>query len=245
MSAIGIALAGDTKSVGRFERLGEYVKRGCAKGAVEVELFGPPGGKNTIIRRSFEADGGDTSKFVVNGTASTKKAVQDAMMKLNIQVNNLCVYLAQFRVGLFAEMNPEQMLEETQKAADLTLYNRHIEMKAKAGDLKKKSESIVQSQKVFDALAAEVKNMEAERRIQQERDEAMDKVTHEQSKRTTKRAAMRVDFLIRACCSFSSRVQITHLKNLREWARHEQLEKRVHGAEEKRYERHQHTRKEE
>lgn len=178
VSAIGIALAGETKSVGRFDRLGEYVKRGCDEAMVEVELFGPPGGKNMIVRRSFSAGGSDKSKFVMDGKPSSKKIVQDAMLKLNIQVNNLCVYLAQFRVGLFAEMNPEEMLEETQKAADLTLYNRHISMKTQSTDLQKKRDTIVQSQKVFDALALEVKEMEGVRRAQEEREMAMEKIAN-------------------------------------------------------------------
>lgn len=177
VSAIGIALAGDTASVGRFDHLGEYVKRGSTKAAVEVELFGGgPGGKNLIVQRSFESTGGDKSKFFLNGVGVGKKDVQAKMSQLNIQVNNLCVYLAQFRVGKFAEMNHEQMLIETEKAADLSLHRRHVELNEMSGNLKSGSERIAQSQRLFDSLHAEVSNMEAERKAEEERQEAVQKV---------------------------------------------------------------------
>jgi chromosome segregation ATPase len=113
MSAIAVCLAGDIKSVGRLNHLGEYVRRGAQQGAVEVELFGGgPAGRNLVVYRSFAAEGHgaeqERSKFLLNGTAATKKDVQAKMRDLHIQVNNLCVFLAQFRVGEFAEMNPTE-----------------------------------------------------------------------------------------------------------------------------------------
>lgn len=37
------------------------------------------------------------------------------MKKLNIQVNNLCQFLPQDRVADFSKMNPQQLLESTEK----------------------------------------------------------------------------------------------------------------------------------
>ena len=37
-------------------------------------------------------------------------------MELNIQVGNLCQFLPQERVTEFARMNPQQLLESTEKA---------------------------------------------------------------------------------------------------------------------------------
>ena len=172
MSAIGLALAGETKSVGRFEHLSEYVKRGQPTAQVEVELFGGgPHGRNLIVSRTFSADESKRlDKFTLNGESVKKARVSEAMAALNIQVNNLCVYLAQFNVGQFAEMNAESMLTETEKAADLTLYTKHMKMKQQAADAKKNEESIAQRQKVYDALKLEVQSMEGERKAQEERE---------------------------------------------------------------------------
>lgn len=171
VSAIGLALAGDTKSVGRFEHLSEYVKRGQPTAQVEVELFGGgPHNRNLIVTRTFSAEDKRVDKFTLNGESVKKARVADAMAALNIQVNNLCVYLAQFNVGQFAEMNAESMLTETEKAADLALYTKHMKMKQQAADAKKNEESIAQSQKVYDALKLEVQSMEGERKAQEERE---------------------------------------------------------------------------
>ena len=46
-------------------------------------------------------------------------------MDLNIQVGNLCQFLPQERVTEFARMNPQQLLESTEKAV-LLFFNRSL-----------------------------------------------------------------------------------------------------------------------
>lgn len=40
-------------------------------------------------------------------------------MELNIQVSNLCQFLPQEKVTEFARMNPQQLLENTEKAVSV------------------------------------------------------------------------------------------------------------------------------
>jgi len=179
MSAIAVCLAGEIKSVGRLNHLGEYVRRGAAQGAVEVELFGGgPAGRNLVVYRSFSAaDHSDKSKFMLNGAAAAKKDVQAKMRELHIQVNNLCVFLAQFRVGEFAEMSAEQMLQETEKAANADLFHMHMSIKDSSTELCQKAEAIAQTQRVFEQLRDKVAAMEVERRAEEERQVAVQKIT--------------------------------------------------------------------
>lgn len=178
VSAIGIALAGDTKSVGRFEKLSEYVKNQRDRCVVEVELAcgARDGVRNLVVQRHFDSTHESQSKFYM-GPAGGKLAlakldeVKKEMQRLNIQVNNLCVYLAQFRVGLFAELNASDMLAETEKAADPRLFERHMSLKEDVGALRKRREAAAQSRRTADGLQAQVQSMEGDMKAQEERAE--------------------------------------------------------------------------
>ena len=50
-----------------------------------------------------------------------KKKVEDLVNDLNIQVGNLCQFLPQEKVAEFARMNPQELLESTEKAVRLTI----------------------------------------------------------------------------------------------------------------------------
>jgi chromosome segregation ATPase len=49
-----------------------------------------------------------------------KFKIEELVMELNIQVGNLCQFLPQERVTEFARMNPQQLLESTEKAVKIT-----------------------------------------------------------------------------------------------------------------------------
>lgn len=171
-----------SQSVGRFEKLSEYVKSTTDKSIVEVELFrGAKDGKhNLIIQRHFDKEHESRSKFFMGDSRGmrdvTKKDVQTEMQRLNIQVNNLCVYLAQFRVGEFAELDPPGLLAETEKAANPKLYDQHMQMVDDSGSLRKRKEAESSSRRSAESLAAEVHSMEGEMRAQEERVETERKI---------------------------------------------------------------------
>jgi len=171
VSAIGIALAGETKSVGRFENLSDYVRSGATECMVEVELYGGANGRNLTIKRTFDNSHGSRSKFYLNDRMVKKEEVIKKMGEMNIQVNNLCVYLAQFRVGEFAEMKPEAMLEETELAADPRVHHLHQQLKADQAKARTSSSTLHEAQKNFDRLSNIMKGMEEEMKQQEEREE--------------------------------------------------------------------------
>ena len=45
-----------------------------------------------------------------------KFKIEDLVNSLNIQVGNLCQFLPQEKVSEFARMNPQELLENTEKA---------------------------------------------------------------------------------------------------------------------------------
>ncbi len=49
--------------------------------------------------------------------------VEEAVAKLNIQVNNMCQFLPQDKVAEFTKMTPQQLLENTEKAVREYLFS--------------------------------------------------------------------------------------------------------------------------
>ena len=102
---IGLALAGKPKILGRAKNVGSFVRSGCNSGWVEVELFRKK--RNVVIKREVFLN--NSSCWYLNGRKSTMEAVQEEVDALNVQVNNLCQFLAQDRVKEFAKMTPVQV----------------------------------------------------------------------------------------------------------------------------------------
>lgn len=92
------------------------MKHGYEQGYVEIELKGPIGKPNLVVRRNINSKS-RTSTWLLNGKSSTKIAVDAAVLDCDVQVANLCSFLPQDRVNEFAKLKPEDLLVETQKVA--------------------------------------------------------------------------------------------------------------------------------
>ncbi|KAG8772659.1 Structural maintenance of chromosomes protein 5, partial [Serendipita sp. 405] len=114
--AICIGLGFSVSVLGRAEVLTAFVKHGYDKGFVEIELKGPLGKPNVVIRRNITTMS-NASTWTLNGKNSNKRTIEDKVADLGIQVSNLCSFLPQDRVQEFAKLKPEELLAETQKVA--------------------------------------------------------------------------------------------------------------------------------
>ncbi|KAB5543877.1 hypothetical protein PHYPO_G00084670 [Pangasianodon hypophthalmus] len=125
--AICLGLAGKTAVLGRGDKVGLYVKRGCTKGSVEVELYRAAG--NLVISREITVEN-NQSVWMINGKHTSQKVVEEAVKELHIQVGNLCQFLPQEKVGEFAKMSKIELLEATEKSVGPPeMYNFHCELK--------------------------------------------------------------------------------------------------------------------
>ncbi|KAK7126137.1 hypothetical protein R3I93_021499 [Phoxinus phoxinus] len=125
--AICLGLAGKTAVLGRGDKVGLYVKRGCNKGSVEIELFRASG--NLVITREIQVENNQSS-WMLNKKHSSQKAVEEAVKELHIQVGNLCQFLPQEKVGEFAKMSKIELLEATEKSVGPPeMYEFHCELK--------------------------------------------------------------------------------------------------------------------
>lgn len=150
--AIALCLGYKPSLLGRATDVSAFVKQGHTEGYTELELKGFPGGKNVVIRRRISTEKLSSSKiFFLNGQAATAKHVAELMMKMHIQIDNLCSFLPQDKVTEFARMTPNKLLIETEKAStegDLLIqrHSRLIEhsksLRSLLGDLRRQKEEL-------------------------------------------------------------------------------------------------------
>lgn len=85
-----------------------------------------------MIRRNIYRD--NKSSWMLNGRDSTLKAVTGVMEAAKIQIDNLCQFLPQDKVGEFSRMNPVQLLKATETAimdGDLAItHDKIIELQS-------------------------------------------------------------------------------------------------------------------
>lgn len=125
--AIVLGLGGKLKAIGRALNVGEYVKSGCRKAKIEIELSNPAG-KDYVIGRHFTTDGQST--WFLNERLVSSEEIESLTKKLNIHVDELCQFLHQEKVQDFYAMNPQQLLENTEKSiGDTVLLEYHIKLK--------------------------------------------------------------------------------------------------------------------
>ncbi|XP_050769481.1 structural maintenance of chromosomes protein 5 [Gymnogyps californianus] len=125
--AICLGLAGKPSFIGRADKVGLFVKQGCLKGVVEIELSKTP--DNIIITREIQVVN-NTSTWFINRKPTTLKTVEEQIAALNIQVDNLCQFLPQDKVGEFAKLSKIELLEATEKSiGPPEMYQFHCELK--------------------------------------------------------------------------------------------------------------------
>ncbi|XP_069672097.1 structural maintenance of chromosomes protein 5 [Periplaneta americana] len=125
--AMVLGLGGKPKVLGRATNINSYIRANCKIAKVEIELKNTSG-PNYIVTRILTDDG--KSSWQLNGQSATQKQVDELIMKLNIQVDNLCQFLPQDRVADFSKMNSQQRLESTMKCVgspEMTEY--HVQLK--------------------------------------------------------------------------------------------------------------------
>ena len=74
--------------LGRATDLNSFVKIGTDSGYIEIELKGPKGKPNLVIKRTLNAKS-KSSSFFLNGQAASGKEINSRMAELNVQVSNL------------------------------------------------------------------------------------------------------------------------------------------------------------
>ncbi|KAH7032081.1 hypothetical protein BKA57DRAFT_497617 [Linnemannia elongata] len=125
--ALALGLGWNTNLLGRAKDISEFVKHGSDKGWIEIVLCNK-NGSNVTIKRNINKNN-NHSIWKINGENKTQKEVAAKVQSFNIQVDNLCQFLPQDRVSEFAQMSPQELLKETQRAVGgEEMLNAHQKM---------------------------------------------------------------------------------------------------------------------
>lgn len=116
--AICLACAGSAATVGRSPDLKQFVKHNKEgeECFVEVDIFEKPdSGKVLRIKRSLNTET-TGSKWMVDDKKSSEQQVKSLMRDLKIDVDNLCSFMPQDKVGNFSLQTPQGILQKTLEA---------------------------------------------------------------------------------------------------------------------------------
>ena len=115
--AVCLACAGSPNTVGRSLDLKQFVKKGKEGEESYVEIDVLSNGvmktaKTMRIRRTINSEK-KSSKWYKDGKNSSEKEIKAIVKALNIDVDNLCTFMAQDKVGDFTTQTNTGMLERT------------------------------------------------------------------------------------------------------------------------------------
>ncbi|CAE6393516.1 unnamed protein product, partial [Rhizoctonia solani] len=204
--AIAIGLGGTPNVLGRQSEIQGFVKNGKKDGFVEIELKGPAGEPNLVIKRTLTSLN-KSSKFFLNREPIGIREVKSKLAELNVQVTNLCAFLPQDKVSEFANMSPQKLLQETQRAAgDPNLTQWHEFLIENSKELKTARE-------ILDSDARELQHLESQNAAQEAQ------VERYKQRRKLERQVELLSLLLPFAQYAESKLQYDELKKKRETAK--------------------------
>ncbi|KAF8759967.1 P-loop containing nucleoside triphosphate hydrolase protein [Rhizoctonia solani] len=205
--AIAIGLGGTPNVLGRQSEIQGFVKNGKKDGFVEIELKGPTGEPNLVIKRTLTSLN-KSSKFFLNGEPTGIREVKIKLAELNVQVTNLCsAFLPQDKVSEFANMTPLKILQETQRAAgDPNLTQWHETLIENSKELKLARE-------ILDSDKRELQHLESQNAAQEAQ------VERYKQRRKLERQVELLSLLLPFAQYAESKLQYDELKKKRESAK--------------------------
>ncbi|KAK0082913.1 hypothetical protein PV325_010331 [Microctonus aethiopoides] len=147
VAAIALGLGGNVKTMGKSGYIKQYIKRGEDTAVIEIELRDTPT-KVIKINRTFTEN---KSVWKLNNESVSEARIAEVTDDLNIQIGNLCQFLPQDRVKAFSEMDPKQLLLNTeQSVGDPKLYEYHQNLIQYRREQKQLEEDIAQRNSMLD-----------------------------------------------------------------------------------------------
>lgn len=160
--AVCLGLAGAPTLLGRQKALAGFIKNGEQSATVEITLKNKPGHPEVVIKREFFQT--NKSDWYVNNRQSSEQKVKTLLKEMNIQLDNLCQFLPQEKVADFAKLTPEKLLEETERAIEIDLLNKHQQLIGLDQEKAELVETLETKSKDYDRLSEERKRFEEEAR---------------------------------------------------------------------------------
>ncbi|XP_067932428.1 structural maintenance of chromosomes protein 5-like isoform X2 [Watersipora subatra] len=183
VNAICLGLAGKASILGRAKDLSSFIKNGCNKATIQIELHNShENEKNYHLKRVILRNSAPNTNWFINGKSAQLKQVEELVASLDIQVSNLCQFLPQDRVADFVKMTNTELLLNTMLAADKNLYDIHAQLKEAQkksnnllSDFSKNLEQLEREKKLNAALEKEVGNIEERQEFERKKNDLLEK----------------------------------------------------------------------
>ncbi|EGT51085.1 CBN-SMC-5 protein [Caenorhabditis brenneri] len=150
---ICLACGGSPKTLGRSEKISDYIRHGCQEGYVEIAIADENKGPQTI-RLTLRV--GKAPEYRLNNSVATQTHINDLRKQYNIQIDNPCAFLAQDKVKSFSEQSAIELLRNTEKAASDDLDRIHRELIGQRVDSTTIEDKCVSSDKAVKHLEDEI-----------------------------------------------------------------------------------------
>jgi len=139
LCAICLGLGGEPRLLGRADKVEAFIQNGETEAMIELEVKNEHGDDVVVTRSISSTESNHKSKnktnkaslFTWNGDiVSGKKVRERASSIFQIQLDNLCTFLPQEKVGNFSGINSKDLLLETEKTLsdNQDLYNTHMKL---------------------------------------------------------------------------------------------------------------------
>merc|ERR1712238_576290 len=131
LCAICLGLGGEPRLLGRADQVETFIQNGQEDAEIELEVAHENGDDAVITRVIRNGEKKNRSTFTWNGGNISGKKVRERVSEIfQIQIDNLCTFLPQEKVGSFSGIKCKELLLETEKtlSENQDLYNTHLKL---------------------------------------------------------------------------------------------------------------------
>lgn len=192
LCAICLGLGGQPPLLGRADDARLFIKHEKEQATIEIELAPrKAGGTVHILKRVIDRDRGSengngkgASTYYVNGTKTPLKSVKELVTeKYHINIDNLCTFLPQDKVGNFSGFDKQALLVETEKSLSKSLYNTHQSLIELEKELQSSGNDFKSLQDELKTLKKQNERLEREKELMEERQQILEKIDMLKKKR--------------------------------------------------------------
>lgn len=177
-------MGGQPPLLGRADDARLFIKHEKDQATIEIELAPKADGKVHVLKRVIDRDRGSengngkgASTYYVNGTKTPLKSVKELVSEdYHINIDNLCTFLPQDKVGNFSGFDKQALLLETEKSLSAALYDTHQQLIQLEKELQSSGNDVKATEDKLKTLKKQNERLEREKELMEERQELLERI---------------------------------------------------------------------
>ena len=184
LCAICLGLGGQPPLLGRADDARLFIKHEKEIATIEIELAPLLGGPVHVLKRvidrkkgSDKGKGQGASTYYINNHKSNVKGVRELVTKTyKINIDNLCTFLPQDKVGNFSGFDKQALLVETERSLSDDLYESHQLMIQMEQEVRSSGNDLSSVQATLADLVKQNEKLERDKALMEERAAAKERI---------------------------------------------------------------------